>query len=115
MKKCIVVINPNSGHGINDKLINKIKEILKEHRYNSEVILTEYAHHAEERFLRLHRRHRGYLHFPGRHEAPHQLRFPVLPGGRGPDPDGREQRFQLVSHGRRPLPLCGGLRRLSLR
>ena len=48
MKKCIVVINPNSGHGINDKLIERIQEILKGHKYQSEIILTEYAHHAEE-------------------------------------------------------------------
>lgn len=48
MKKCIVVINPNSGHGINDKLIERIQEVLKGHKYQSEIILTEYAHHAEE-------------------------------------------------------------------
>ena len=48
MKKCIVVINPNSGHGINDKLIERIQAVLKGHKYQSEIILTEYAHHAEE-------------------------------------------------------------------
>ena len=48
MKKCVVVINPTSGHGLNDKLASKIEEVLKEYRYKPEVIITEYAGHAEE-------------------------------------------------------------------
>ena len=48
MKKCVVVINPTSGHGLNDKLAGKIEEILKEFRYKPEVHITEYAGHTEE-------------------------------------------------------------------
>ena len=48
MKKCVVVINPTSGHGLNDKLGDKIESVLKEYRYKSEVFITKYASHAEE-------------------------------------------------------------------
>jgi len=48
MKKCVVVINPTSGHGLNDRLKSKIEEVLKEFRYKSEVYITEYPRHAEE-------------------------------------------------------------------
>ena len=48
MKKCVVVINPTSGHGLNEKLASRIEEILKEFRYKPEVHITEYAGHAEE-------------------------------------------------------------------
>ena len=48
MKKCIVVINPTSGHGLNEKLASKIKEVLTKFRYKSEVYITKYPNHAEE-------------------------------------------------------------------
>ena len=48
MKKCVVVINPTSGHGLNEKLANKISEVLQEFKYKSEVHITEYPKHAEE-------------------------------------------------------------------
>ena len=48
MKKCVVVINPTSGHGLNDKLASKIEEVLKEFKYIPEVHITEYASHTEE-------------------------------------------------------------------
>lgn len=48
MKKCVVVINPTSGHGLNGKLAGEIEDILKEFKYNPEVFITKYAHHAEE-------------------------------------------------------------------
>jgi YegS/Rv2252/BmrU family lipid kinase len=48
MKKCVVVINPTSGHGLNEKLAGKISEVLREFRYKSEVHITEYPGHAEE-------------------------------------------------------------------
>ena len=48
MKKCVVVINPTSGHGLNDQLEGKIEEVLKEHRYQSEIHITEYAGQTEE-------------------------------------------------------------------
>ena len=48
MKKCVVVINPTSGHGLNDRLASKISEVLKEFKYKPEVYITEYAGHAEE-------------------------------------------------------------------
>ena len=46
MKKCVVVINPNSGKGI--QLTNEIENILREKGYNSEIHFTEYPNHAEE-------------------------------------------------------------------
>lgn len=48
MKKCVVVINPTSGHGLNEKLASKIAEVLEEYRYHPEVHITEYPGHAEE-------------------------------------------------------------------
>ena len=48
MKKCVVVINPTSGHGLNEKLASKIEGVLKEYNYVPEVHITEYAGHAEE-------------------------------------------------------------------
>ena len=47
MKKCVVVINPNSGKG-HVKLKDSIVDILKEHGYESEIIYTKYPLHAEE-------------------------------------------------------------------
>lgn len=48
MKRCVVVINPTSGHGLNEKLASRIEEVLKKYRYNPEVHITEHAGHAEE-------------------------------------------------------------------
>ena len=48
MKKCVVVINPTSGHGLNDRLAEKIEEVLKEFRYKAEVHITQYPGNAEE-------------------------------------------------------------------
>lgn len=48
MKKCVVVINPTSGHGLNDRLATKIVEVLEEFNYIGDVYITEYAGHAEE-------------------------------------------------------------------
>ena len=48
MKKCVVVINPTSGHGLNDRLATKIVEVLEEFNYVGDVYITEYAGHAEE-------------------------------------------------------------------
>ena len=48
MKKCIVIINPTSGHGLNEYLASKIEDVLKEYKYKSEIHITEYAGHAEE-------------------------------------------------------------------
>lgn len=48
MKKCVAVINPTSGHGLNERLASRIEEVLKEYRYKPEVHITEYAGHAEE-------------------------------------------------------------------
>lgn len=46
MKKCVVVINPNSGRG--KYLTNEISDVLKTYGYESEIHLTEYPLHAEE-------------------------------------------------------------------
>ena len=48
MKKCVVVINPTSGRGLNQKLSAKIKKVLLKYDYEPEVYLTEYRGHAEE-------------------------------------------------------------------
>ena len=48
MKKCVVVINPTSGHGLNDRLASRIEEVLKEFKYKPDVHITEYAGHTEE-------------------------------------------------------------------
>lgn len=48
MKKCVVVINPTSGHGLNDRLASRIEDVLKEYKYQPEVYITEYAGHTEE-------------------------------------------------------------------
>ena len=48
MKKCVVVINPTSGHGLNERLASRIEEVLREFRYKSDIYITEYAGHAEE-------------------------------------------------------------------
>ncbi len=48
MRKCVVVINPNSGKGLNKKLGRQIEKVLEENGYESSIYLTEYAGHAEE-------------------------------------------------------------------
>lgn len=48
MKKCIVVINPNSGNGAAKKVKDDIEKVLQEYGYQAQIYLTEYAHHAEE-------------------------------------------------------------------
>ena len=48
MKKCVVVINPTSGHGLNDRLGDKIEKVLAEFHYKSEVYITKYQAHTEE-------------------------------------------------------------------
>lgn len=52
MKKCVVVINPTSGHGLNDKLADKIEKVLDEYNYSSRIYITEYPGHAEEIVIR---------------------------------------------------------------
>ncbi len=52
MKKCVVVINPTSGHGLNDKLADKIEKVLEEYNYSSRIYITEYSGHAEEIVIR---------------------------------------------------------------
>lgn len=46
MKKCVIIINPKSGKGINTKFLEKIETILDNYNYESEIILTEYRGHA---------------------------------------------------------------------
>ena len=48
MKKCVVVINPTSGRGLNNRLKSKIEKILIKYNYEPEVYLTKYPSHAEE-------------------------------------------------------------------
>ena len=48
MKKCVVIINPNSGKGFSNKNLEKMKKILLEYGYDSEIVLTEYRLHATE-------------------------------------------------------------------
>ena len=46
MKKCVVIINPKSGKGFQEKDIAKIENILDNYNYDSEIILTKYKRHA---------------------------------------------------------------------
>ena len=46
MKKCVVVINPNSGRG--SHLEKRMGEILNKYGYKEEIYFTMYPHHAEE-------------------------------------------------------------------
>lgn len=48
MKKCIVIVNPKSGRGFNEKLKEKILEMLNNYEYEGKIILTEYKKHAEK-------------------------------------------------------------------
>ena len=48
MKKCVVVINPTSGHGLNERLATRIEKVLEEYKYSSEIYITKYPSHAEE-------------------------------------------------------------------
>lgn len=48
MKKCTVIINPNSGKGLNENLASKISLVLENYNYEPNIILTEYRGHAEE-------------------------------------------------------------------
>ena len=48
MKKCVVVINPTSGRGLNNRLAGKISKILEEYKYQSEIFITKYRGNAEE-------------------------------------------------------------------
>lgn len=52
MKKCVVVINPNSGKG--KYLTSEISDVLKKYGYDSEIKLTEYPLHAEEIVYNIH-------------------------------------------------------------
>ena len=48
MKKCTVIINPNSGKGLNNGKILEFQKILYEYKYETRIIFTLYKHHAEE-------------------------------------------------------------------
>ena len=47
-KKCTVIINPTSGHGLNDKLAGEIGKVLIENGYDPIIHITKYRGHAEE-------------------------------------------------------------------
>ncbi len=48
MKKCTVIINPNSGKGLNEGKVVEFQKILYEYGYDARIIFTLYRHHAEE-------------------------------------------------------------------
>jgi len=48
MKKCVVIYNPNSGKGINEKMLLKIENVLKEYGYISQIYKSEYKGHTTE-------------------------------------------------------------------
>ncbi len=48
MKKCTVIINPNSGKGLNENRVVEFQKILYEYGYDARIIFTLYRHHAEE-------------------------------------------------------------------
>ncbi len=53
MKKCTIIVNPNSGKGFDSKNIVKFEKILNEYDYDSNIILTSYRKHAEEIIYKL--------------------------------------------------------------
>ncbi len=48
MKKCAVIYNPNSGKGISDKQLKKLKSTLEYYGYESDLYKTEYKGHAKK-------------------------------------------------------------------
>lgn len=48
MKKCVVIINPKSGKGFNEKTTLKMENILDNYNYETNFIYTEYRGHAKE-------------------------------------------------------------------
>ncbi len=48
MKKCTVIINPNSGKGLTDGKVLEFQKILHEYGYESKIIFTLYRRHAEQ-------------------------------------------------------------------
>ena len=48
MKKCTVIINPNSGKGLTDKKAVEFQKILYDYKYDARIIFTLYRKHAEE-------------------------------------------------------------------
>lgn len=45
MKKCVIIYNPNSGKGINDKTLSKIEKILKQYDYVGTIYKSMYKGH----------------------------------------------------------------------
>lgn len=48
MKNCVIICNPNSGNGKKKQLIKEFIKILKNKNYQTKVIYTKYANHANE-------------------------------------------------------------------
>lgn len=48
MKNCAVIYNPNSGKGISERQLGKLKNILELYNYNPSIYKTEYKGHAKE-------------------------------------------------------------------
>lgn len=48
MKNCVLIYNPNSGKGINEKQLKKLEKVLLEYNYKSCIYKTEYKGHAKE-------------------------------------------------------------------
>lgn len=48
MKNCAVIYNPNSGKGIHEKVLIKLKKILDDYNYKANIYKTKYKGHAKE-------------------------------------------------------------------
>lgn len=48
MKKCLIIYNPVSGKGIDEKILNEYHKILINSRYQPDFIKTEYSNHASK-------------------------------------------------------------------
>jgi len=46
--KCVMIINPKSGHGFNKKNTQKLVNIIKKYNYEAEIYFTKYRTHATE-------------------------------------------------------------------
>ena len=46
--KCVMIINPKSGHGFNKNNTKRLVDIIREYNYEPEILFTKYRGHATE-------------------------------------------------------------------
>ena len=53
MKNCVIICNPNSGHGNKKNIIKSFLDILSNNDYKTKVMYTKYSGHAKEMVMHL--------------------------------------------------------------